>query len=168
MSNKAKEVETMCLGEDHLYKVGDRCIIVVNDVNSPTGTWEGEVTFAAEEATAESGYRRVRAKITDPKVKSRGAQVDYARFFEAEPTVNYSVYPFNTFTRRLFDWIESLEGRLTASHNAAALREEGFKRALVALATGQAEEKATAAYERGLRDAREEAAKKEKAAKVVG
>lgn len=164
MSDSDK-TRTMFLGEDYVFTVGEKCFIVVDDVNSPTGTWEGEVTEVSEPGEY-TRTRTVKAKITDPRVKtfSRGGS-SYGWYFERAPTVNYRVYPFNTFTVYLFDRIERLEGQLEATRNAAALREEGMKRAIVALATGQAEERATAAYQKGLREATEAAAKKAAAAK---
>lgn len=154
MSSDERDMRFRLLGEDYTFTVGEKVYIEV-DKNSSTGVWEGEVTWSGD-GTSDSGYRRVRAKITDPKVKG----YDHGTFFDTEPHANYSVFPLNTFTYRLFSRLERLETELATAKRNASIREDAYMRALVGLSAGQAEAKAKEAYERGLREARVEAEKK--------
>lgn len=73
--------------------VGEKCWIIVDDVNHPTGYWKGEVLNIVEHET----YSSIKAKITDGRIKDGHNCIHY----DKEPTVNYSVLPQGED----FDWL---------------------------------------------------------------
>lgn len=145
-------------GQDHDFHLGDEVLIDVDRFSRPTGVWRGEVIFVGERTA--SGYAAVRAKITDTRLRDR-APGDGGVYFGEEPRGDYTVYPHNTFTARLFQEIAALQEKLATTARDAKIREDGYMRALVALSSGHAQKVAEQAYERGLAEARAEAPKAE-------
>ena len=76
--------------------VGERVLVEVDSVNSPTGLWEGVVTHCGEERGKYDESYEVRATLTDTRlpIEQRGR----------EATANYRVWPM--WTRTLFDRVE--------------------------------------------------------------
>lgn len=78
--------------------VGERCIITVDSVNSPTGTWWGRVTVVAEHDT----YLSVGAVITGRfELDKTSWRPIYNEGREVTPSVNYIVYPDTETVRNL-------------------------------------------------------------------
>jgi hypothetical protein len=94
---------------------GATCIIEVDSVNSPEGTWHGEVV-EVEEA---GDFLRVQAVIKGPLE----VQGPYLKALTAEsavcPTVNYRVYPDTRTMRQLFRQILFERGELERAQREA-------------------------------------------------
>ncbi len=105
-------------------KVGDRVYIHVDQVNSPTGFWVGELVSIGKQW--ESGTCACQAKIIDPKAKMNGF-----------PSINYRVYD----AHRAVEW--QLEARAKDRKEINALKRrmqiEGqtYRAALKAIASPQ-------------------------------
>lgn len=89
-----------------LLQLGDACIIEVNEVNSPTGIWEGVVGGVED---VDGRWLRVRATI-------KGGEHD-----GREPSVNYGVLPDTATVRDLVSRLkrsqsETVGERLRANH----------------------------------------------------
>lgn len=90
---------------------GDRCIIHVNDVNSPTGWWWGVVDEITWKDDYRGGWGNVEAHITgsftfEPRM---GSQTPMYGSSEIKPTVNYKVYGVDLDTIHLVQTILRLE-----------------------------------------------------------
>jgi len=88
-------------GYDHLkthsYQPGEKCWLLVDKVNRPTGRWQGEIISASNNL--------IKAKITDQNILNTKLN----HFFDKEPHQNYKVIPSNPYTDYLLDVIESLK-----------------------------------------------------------
>ncbi len=107
-----------------VYTPGDLCWIIVDDVNSPTGTWFGEVLSFGPEPWA------VRAKIIDSAVKNSSSGNLY---FGKEPYVNYSVIPDSPYIRDLLEKISFLKNKIANIKAIRDVREKAFMEAFAAI-----------------------------------
>ena len=87
---------------------GDRCIIFVNPVNSPSGWWWGRIVSCEEGGKLSWPWFKVDAVITG--VFNRGHERDLGRERKVEygtqersPSINYDVYPADKGTVYLVD-----------------------------------------------------------------
>jgi hypothetical protein len=73
---------------------GDRCIIHVNDVNSPTGWWWGIVDSFEWKGSTADRWGCVTATITGPFGFEPGSPLNPPAFgsMQVKPSVNYNVY----------------------------------------------------------------------------
>jgi len=80
---------------------GDRCIISVNDVNSPTGWWWG-IVDTIEWHDDLGGWGEVKAHITG-LFRVEGSHFEEPNYgtSNTKPSVNYTVYPANRETQGL-------------------------------------------------------------------
>lgn len=92
-----------------LLTVGSPCIIEVNDVNSPTGLWWGEVI----DVKNHNDWLEIIAKITGGEFKVysnvRTIPVKSDQYKDVIPHVNYTVYPCTETIIWLFERIKNLE-----------------------------------------------------------
>lgn len=116
------------LKEQPIYAVGDPVWIEVNDVNSPTGWWHGEVT----EIYIQFDRPYYRAKITDTRLKGQEEHSSSMGFtyYDRAPNVNYTLYPRNKHTDDLIRRIQHLEVEARKDRSRAALREDTLLEAL--------------------------------------
>jgi len=117
-------------------KQGDRCWLIVDSVNRPTGIWKGEVlTVKERDGGWEGPWFEVTAKITDGRVKDHPELVTRG-FFGHHPGGHYRVVPSN----KEFDWlvkrIAVLEAKLQQMGSSAADREELLLTALERVTRG--------------------------------
>lgn len=113
------------LNSDHQYRVGDPCWILVDQVNSPTGCWRGEIVFVADDPKTLNGVR-LRAKITDLKIQDTIRR----ELFGREPSVNYRVMPSSSYIDALQEQIASLKTQEENLRRYYQIRETVFKEAL--------------------------------------
>lgn len=105
------------------FKVGDRCIIHVNKVNSPTGWWWGVVDSFEWNDQPRGGWGKAEAHITGPlQFKSalvgNGSDNPLYGDDNLTPSVNYAVYAADRDTISL---VKSLTQ--THKHFEAKVRE---------------------------------------------
>lgn len=93
---------------------GDRCIIHVDDVNSPTGWWWGVVDTNEWKDDYKGGWGSVQAHITGPFAFEPGLGSDKPAYgsLDTKPTVNYTVYPAD---RETVGIVRHLRGAVEAS-----------------------------------------------------
>jgi len=93
--------------DKELLTVGSPCIIEVNDVNSPTGIWWGEVV----EVRCHDTYLSIIAKITGGRFQlvELGKAVRSDECMGQVPSVNYDVFPDTESIRQLFWRIQRAE-----------------------------------------------------------
>ena len=94
-------------------QTGDRCIIHVDDVNSPTGWWWG-VVDENEWSDDQGGWGSVQAHITGPFAFEQGQFATKPAYGSSDikPTVNYTVYPADRETLGL---VRHLRGTVEAA-----------------------------------------------------
>lgn len=103
-------------------KIGDRCIIFVNSVNSPQGWWWGKV----ESLTPSDRCIRCTARITGPfAFDSRNDPIFDAE--ERTPNVNYSVYAITADTIDLIRALIYLSNRRSVEAEEARIRLDAAK-----------------------------------------
>jgi len=95
---------------------GDRCIIHVDSVNSPTGWWWGEVDSITWKDDHNGGWGSVTAHITGPFQFSPDQFNPRPLYGDAviKPSVNYGVYPADRETVRLVRWLMDTTDRKDA------------------------------------------------------
>ena len=110
---------TAKLCDQDLLDVGAPCIIEVDAVNSPTGTWLGRVI----ETHVHDGWLGVKAVITS---SLDGAPYRATGFSGGErvPSVNYQVYPDTPTVRGLFEKNQRLRRRIRELKKESARRQE--------------------------------------------
>lgn len=114
---------TANLCDEKSLQPGMPCIIMVDDVNSPTGIWWGEVV----ETHSEKTYLRVSAKITGGRVSFYSTKygcgekhpLETNEEKDTEPNVNYRVYPNNETTRHFLTEREAKEEELKKAQESA-------------------------------------------------
>ena len=110
------------MGQAHTkLNPGDKCIIDVNEVNYPTGYWDGEVISCVDQGT----WFEVKAKITN--------QGDYEG---QQPNVNYNVYPKTNDFDNLIHYIKILQAKCKAQENSFYIRETAYLNAFKAIGEG--------------------------------
>lgn len=109
-------------------RVGDSCIIYVDDVNTPHGWWKGEVVSVEEHER----YTSVTAKIVDGRLKDH-RNPSFRDYYDRAPTVNYTVYPADPGTTHLVDRIQDLERVVDKANANAAVRVDTLVNALIRL-----------------------------------
>ena len=113
------------------FAVGDPVWVHVDDVNSPTGWWQAEVTSIEYK----HGYPWYAVKLTDLRLQAReeheGPKWMGRKFYERSPSVNYHVFPRNKHTDDLVRTIESLETTKKSERHAHEIREQTLIKALV-------------------------------------
>lgn len=88
--------------EKHLFVIDGPCIIVVDDVNRPTGIWWGTVRSIEEKGFESCKYLQLVAEITGGKFCIDGKPIFSDENRGCIPTVNYTVYPDIPSVRQLF------------------------------------------------------------------
>jgi len=98
--------------KDHGLKVGDRCIIEVDEVNRPTGLWWGRVTSVGPEDW------KVEAVIDGGKFHVSREEFIYGKPVltderkDQEPSVSYYVLPDTDSVRALLQRLQRFEENL--------------------------------------------------------
>jgi len=114
---------------------GTPVLILVNDVNSPTGTWMGELVSINSESKPASDKRyyidgtlwvSCTAKITDPKHTGK------------TPHVNYTVYPLTTSTKHFLRQVESLKVEVRGLNNRLRIERQVFHGLMASIVSGEA------------------------------
>lgn len=79
--------------DDILFIVGSKCIIEIDDVNSPTGFWWGTISSVTFNENVKGWY--VKATITEGRftIGEYGTEIYSNEFEGREPSVNYTLYP---------------------------------------------------------------------------
>jgi hypothetical protein len=114
------------------FAPGDRCVIHVNDVNSPTGWWWGVVDeFVWSDFSGGSG----KAHITGPFVFNPNApwQPLYGDA-NIEPTVNYNLYGIDKDTVHLVQMRIRAEKQENAELNRLRVANEELRSVLKSMA----------------------------------
>lgn len=113
------------LNNNHQYKVGDPCWIIVNDVNRPTGRWKGIVTVGNDLGLLGAS---ITAIITDERIPA--ATIARSSYLNRSPTENYLVLPRNLYIDHFWNLLDKAEADVIAGAVRARTREEAFKEAL--------------------------------------
>ncbi len=108
---------------DLTLKAGDKCILVVDDVNSPTGTWWGTITSVDND--------NYEAQITEGPFKMKeGFPIFSSEEAGVVPHVNYSIYPNNEATRTLFNEISEMKKQVSKKNHEAQIWEKTHKQTM--------------------------------------
>lgn len=107
------------------FKVGDACLVLVDDVNTPQGIWDGEVLSVEPR----EGYFSVRAKITDGRLPE-----NFRYWLGKEPSTNYNVHPADQGTRNLVNLILKQRVNRAADITRFLARESALLDVIVRLA----------------------------------
>ena len=118
--------------EEQVYNVGDPVWVIVDDVNSPTGRWRGEISVSEDRLCYDRMVPHFEVKLTDPRLEK---EMHYGRSWLGQtPTVNYRVLPRTPYIDRAFELLSAAEEATRNTAYRARVREEAFKEAIAAAA----------------------------------
>lgn len=118
--------------EEQVYELGDKVWVIVDDVNSPTGEWQGEVSVSEDRECYGKMRPYFEVKLTDPRLEK---EMHYGRTWLGQtPTVNYNVMPRTPYIDKMFELLNRAKEATRSTAYLARVREEAFKEAIAAAA----------------------------------
>lgn len=115
---------------DRVYELGEKVWVIVDDVNSPTGRWQGEVSVSEDRECYGKMVPYFEVKLTDPRLEK---ETNFGRSWVGQtPTVNYSVLPRTPYIDKVFELLSRAEETARNTAYRARVREEAFKEAIAA------------------------------------
>lgn len=106
-----------------LVEPGERCIVYVNNVNTPSGWWWGIV----DAVESHGHYARCEARITGAfRVDENGKPVYGSE--NRSPHLNYQVYPANAATMEIVLLLTSGESKLRAELTTAQIQRDELRK----------------------------------------
>lgn len=121
-------------------EVGDRCIIDINDVNSPTGWWWGIVDSFEWHDDHLGGWGKVEAHITGPfsfKADMIGNKPGTEPMYgddHRKPSVNYNVFAADRDTVLLVRRLRNVQSNFVGKLREANIRNEELRSVLKGMA----------------------------------
>lgn len=119
----------------HQYSVGDKIWVHVDDVNSPTGWWHGEVISVDVPSTGYDQSPRIQVKLTDLRLEYEQElhPTKVNLWFNRQPSVNFNIYPRNPYTDYLIGSIVEMKKNIDNLNWKHSVREKALMDAFAAI-----------------------------------